>query len=79
MALPFIKERKDYAPYSEDYLDAGDLYDIDTEYDHNYDCILGLKLRGTKAIDGATLRMLDRNHFEVVFNDKILGKLEIDI
>lgn len=60
-------------------IDVGDMYDIDTKYDHNYDCSLCLRLRGTKIIDGATLRQLSKNTFEVVFAGKILGELEIDI
>lgn len=60
-------------------IDVGDMFDIDTRYDHNYDCTLGLKLRGAKAIDGSTLRMVGKNTFEVVFAGEILGELEIDI
>lgn len=60
-------------------IDVGDLFDIDTEYDHVYDCTLGLKFRGAKTIDGATLRMIGKNTFEVVFAGKVLAKLEIGI
>lgn len=56
-----------------------DVYDIDLEYDHNYDCILGLKRRGTKLIDGATLREISKGCYEVVFDGEILGKLEFGI
>lgn len=60
-------------------IDVGDMFDIETKYDHNYDCTLALRLRGTKVIDGATLRQLSRNTFEIVFAGKILGELEIGV
>lgn len=59
--------------------DVGDLYDIDTKYDFNYDCTLGLKLRGTKVIDGAVLRQISNRNFEIVFDKEILGELEIGV
>lgn len=60
-------------------LDVGDIFDIDTKYDHNYDCTLGLRIRSTNAIDGATLREISKGRFEIIFAGKILGELEIDI
>lgn len=59
-------------------IDIGDMFDIETKYDYNYDTSLGVKYKNLTFIDGATLRQVNNTLFEIVAANKVIGELEID-